>query len=292
MKAKIFRITLIMMYIVGFVMCAYALFVGWDYYTLPFIERPHHEMHQQLKPGGPIGHGLGIAGSMMILLLFLYSARKRTKWLMRYGTMSHWLDIHIWFGIMGPLLITLHTSMKFNGIVSISYFSMLAVAGSGFIGRYIYMQIPRDENGMELSISQIDLTISGMEQLLVESFQVSPDLLELGSKKSGGADNKKTSRLMIIAHSIVADLKLPVQLYLLKKKILRKHNDVPPAVASEIMKLIRRRSIMRRRRNILGVAHSVFHLWHVIHKPFAVVMIVIMIGHIVVALLMGSKWIF
>jgi len=37
-------------------------------------------------------------------------------------------------------------------------------------------------------------------------------------------------------------------------------------------------------------AQSLFHYWHVIHKPFAYTMIVIMFIHIAVAVSLGYTW--
>jgi len=36
----------------------------------------------------------------------------------------------------------------------------------------------------------------------------------------------------------------------------------------------------------------VFHLWHVVHRPFAYVMVVIMFVHIAVTVAFGYRWIF
>ena len=43
---------------------------------------------------------------------------------------------------------------------------------------------------------------------------------------------------------------------------------------------------------MLKTVNQVFHYWHVIHKPFAYVMILIMVVHITVVVAMGCAWIF
>jgi len=97
MKVSLFRICLGVLYLIGLFAVGYFLWSGWEYYSLSLIERPHSESHALLKPGGLLGHGFGIIGSSMIVLLFLYSIRKRRRFGLRYGRMSRWLDIHIWF---------------------------------------------------------------------------------------------------------------------------------------------------------------------------------------------------
>ena len=63
------------------------------------------------------------------------------------GRMKTWLEVHVFCGIVGPVLVTFHTSFKFNGIVSVAYWSMVAVVLSGFVGRYLYVRIPRSIRG-------------------------------------------------------------------------------------------------------------------------------------------------
>ena len=164
------------LYAIGIIIVLAVTVTGLPYYLLPLSQRPHSAMHAQLKPAGLWGHGLGIIGTAMILLLLLYSVRKRGLLGFRFGRLRRWLDIHIFLGIMGPLLITLHTAMKFSGIVSISYFSMLAVALSGVFGRYVYMQIPRDARGHALGLEDVRDRLSAIQRTLVDTYGSLPDI--------------------------------------------------------------------------------------------------------------------
>ena len=278
------------LYSIGLGSVTIAAWYGYDYYQLPIMERPHAELHSILKPGGYIGHGLGIVGSCMILLLFLYSLRKRNKLGLRFGRMNRWLDIHIWFGIIGPLLITLHTAMKFNGIVSISYFSMAAVMLSGFIGRYVYMQIPRDESGLVLSLDQIECRIRETESVLSEKHKLSRTIIRRIGSLSGKADNKRGIAAMVI--SITGDISRPIRSWRLRQSLKKQYPDISQFAIREITQLAKEQSRLTRRKAVMNSMNSFFHLWHVFHKPFAVVMILIMFVHVTVVVLMGYKWIF
>ena len=59
------------------------LAAGADFYRTPILERAHHEGYWQWKAGGSVGHKLGIAGSSMMVLMLLYSVRKRVGALRR-----------------------------------------------------------------------------------------------------------------------------------------------------------------------------------------------------------------
>ena len=68
---------------------------GHAYYLTPVTARFRSPIHPQLKPGGRIGHKLGIAGSGMLVLLLIYSMRKRARWMKNRGPLNLWLQFHI-----------------------------------------------------------------------------------------------------------------------------------------------------------------------------------------------------
>ena len=112
------------------------------------------------------GHSIGIIGFvLMIMTETLYSLRKRSR-RATWGRMSSWLDFHIFTGIVGPYLVLLHTSWKFNGLAGIVTLFTLIIVASGFVGRYIYTTIPRTVDGAELEINQLEKQISGMSQAI------------------------------------------------------------------------------------------------------------------------------
>ena len=89
-----------------------------------------------------------------------YAARKRWRPLARLGPTSKWLEVHIFFGIVGPVLVTLHTSFKFNGLVAVGYWLMMTVWASGFVGRYLYVRIPKSIRGVEMTRHEIEAEIA------------------------------------------------------------------------------------------------------------------------------------
>src|SRR5512138_3846446 len=100
---------------------------GWDYYRTPLSVRAYAPSHRVLRPSGTVGQALGIAGLLMMLVPVAYSIRKKWRPLSRLGSMRAWLDVHIFCGIVGPALITFHSALKFNGLISVAYWSMMAV---------------------------------------------------------------------------------------------------------------------------------------------------------------------
>jgi hypothetical protein len=96
------------------------------------------------------GHSIGIFGfTLMLMTETLYSLRKRSR-SARWGRMSTWLEFHIFTGLVGPYMVLLHSSWKFNGLAGVSMLFTVVIVISGFIGRYIYTRIPRTLDGLEI----------------------------------------------------------------------------------------------------------------------------------------------
>jgi hypothetical protein len=96
------------------------------------------------------GHSIGIVGFVFMLMTeTLYSLRKRSR-RVRWGRMSTWLQVHIFTGLVGPYMVLLHTSWKFNGIAGVTTLLTVIIVISGVIGRYIFTRIPRTMDGLEI----------------------------------------------------------------------------------------------------------------------------------------------
>ncbi|MFQ5823041.1 MAG: hypothetical protein ACE5JB_03200 [bacterium] len=265
---------------------------GYDYYRLPLEDRPHSSLHAFWKPSGVWGHGLGILGSSMMLLLFLYSARKRNLFGLRFGKIRYWLNIHIFLGIMGPIFVTLHTSFKFGGIVAISYYSMIAVMLSGFMGRYLYVQIPRALSGDELSIKEMEEKNKLMSRTLVEKYQLNRQILNQIQAISGVKSGQRLKRFSAIWSIFKNDLFRSFRIRALKKEIYYQKVNLPKQEINNLIEIVKQKSLLLRKMALLSTIQPIFHYWHVFHKPFAFVMIIIMIVHVMVTLLFGYRWIF
>lgn len=289
---KIHKSILFSLYSVSVLVAIAILIKSFSYYSLPLEDRPHSPLHVSMKPGGVWGHGLGILGSTMMMLLFLYSARKRNLFGLRFGKIRYWLNIHIFFGIMGPVFINLHTAFKFGGIVAISYYAMTAVMLSGFIGRYLYVQIPRALSGDELSIKEMEEKNKIMTRLLVEKYQLGHKPLNRIQAISGVVPGHIPRGILAILSIVKNDLIRPFRIRALKKEIYYQKVHLPKQEIDNLIEIVKQKSLLLRKMALLSTIQPMFHYWHVVHKPFAYVMIIIMIIHVAVTLLFGYRWIF
>jgi hypothetical protein len=77
-----------------------------------------------------------------MLLLLIYPLRKRMPSLRGLGSVTGWFRVHMLLGLIGPALILFHCNFKLGSLNSnVALFCMLTVAGSGLIGRYLYARI-------------------------------------------------------------------------------------------------------------------------------------------------------
>lgn len=106
---------------------------------------------REIPPASELfGHGMGIVGFILMLMTeTLYSLRKRSR-TVRWGRMSTWLQMHILMGLVGPYMVLLHTSWKFNGLAGVTTLLTVIIVISGFVGRYIFTRIPRTLDGLEI----------------------------------------------------------------------------------------------------------------------------------------------
>jgi len=281
-------------YILTLVAITFAVFIvltiyGAGYYNTKIAERHFHVQNEILKPTGFIGHGIGIAGSaLMIVGVFGYMARKRFRSLSRIGVLKYWLEFHIFLCTLGPILVLYHTSFKFGGIVAVSFWSMVAVVISGIIGRFIYLQIPRTIQGRELTLS--DLT--GLENDLFTEMQghykVNYEIIvHLNVALSTSDSNKSGNFIFRILNRFRFERKLMKQV-----KSELKTQQLTTKDYRKVIQLFKSKIILNRRIAWLSTMQNFLRYWHVAHLPFALIMLVIMIVHIIVAVLFGYKWIF
>jgi len=283
------RIFLSILVAIVFITLVLLIYRGLPYYKLSLEERVYHSEHNALKPSGTFGHGIGIAGSLfMVVGIASYMARKRYRSLSRLGLLKHWLEFHIFLCTLGPLLILFHTSYKFGGLVAVSFWSMVAVFLSGIIGRFIYIRIPRNIDGHELSLNEIN----GFRINIAETARNNYNLDEVSYNILTNSIKKKVD----LYH------KNPVVSYIKKHlgdqrsvKLVRdvlKRNKLPDAEIKKILALVKDDIRLNRRIEQLDTMQNLFKYWHVAHLPFAFVMLVIMVIHIGVTVLFGYRWIF
>lgn len=277
--------------LIGIAAFVYLGYAGYSYYLTPYEERFFHPLHSILKPSGIIGHGLGIIGSLMMIVgVVLYMVRKRVKSFARVGAIKNWLELHIFLCSLGPVLVLFHTAFKFGGIVALSFWCMVAVVISGVIGRFIYVQIPRSIRGNEYSMEELKMLNQSFSEKLKNEFNMDNSLLAKLEYFASLKVYKSPNLFSIIPLTIkdhLANKKILTEL----KTHLRSENISDKSI-NQIVAICNSKLVLSRKISLLNSVQEMFRYWHIIHLPFAIVMLLIMILHVGIAVAFGYRWIF
>ena len=278
-------------FLVGTIVLVLLAIHGYQYYSTPIEERFFDPSHTSLKPSGTLGHGFGIIGTLMMIVgVAIYMVRKRSRKWFTFGYLKHWLEFHIFLCTVGPILVLYHTSFKFGGIVSVSFWSMVLVVLSGAVGRFIYIQIPRTIQGKEIDINDlVSMRKELSDRMNLEMIFDVRLLNELNFLAS--PDRYKALGLFDTIFFYVKDFfRIRVFFSKLKKNLSTagfsniKRKEIKNKAQAEI--------ILSRRLGMLRTMQNLFRYWHIAHLPFAIAMFVIMIIHVLVTITFGYKWIF
>ena len=291
MNKTVHRIYVGSFFAIGIASTVLLIVYGYQYYTTLMEERFFHSQHSLLNPGGAIGHGIGILGSLMMIIgVAFYMIRKRGRKFQSIGILKYWLEFHIFLCTLGPIFILFHTAFKFGGIVSVSFWCMVAVVLSGVIGRFIYIQIPHSISGQELSMNDLNvITLELDKKLRKEAAVTNSLLLEI----ENAFNPELFLKLAFVSGAVYA-----IKGHLKSRKILKrlrvalKFSGADNHHIREIIETARSKTIISRRIGLLRTMQKIFRYWHIVHLPFAVVMFVIMFIHVAVTIAFGSKWIF
>ena len=277
--------------IVGISVTILLAIYGFDYYSTPLEERFFNSSHDLLKPSGALGHGLGIIGTLMMIVgVSVYMIRKRYRKFFNIGYLKHWLEFHIFLCSVGPVLVLYHTAFKFGGIVSVSFWSMVLVVLSGVVGRFIYLQIPRTIEGQEISINELN-SIKDKFAIKVRSVMSEDSSTLLEFERVSSADRYKSFRLITAVGFFIRDyfdIKRVIRMLKMRMKLL----GIGKSEKYELIKAAKSEIIIARRIALLRTSQKLFHWWHIFHLPFAITMFVIMVIHVAVTIIFGYKWIF
>jgi hypothetical protein len=197
------------------------------------------------------GHGLGVLGFVLMLMTeTLYSLRKRTR-LARWGQMSHWLEFHIFTGLVGPFMVLLHPGWQFRGLAGVLSLLTVLIVISGVVGRYIYTAVPRTADGIEIDLAVLENQAAQLEAELLASEH---DQETRPSAKGGLAS--------ILASLGLATRNSAQQKSLHLRELQRERNRLT--------------SIIRNRRS----ARRLLALWHTVHIPLGLTLFLVAFVHI------------
>jgi hypothetical protein len=232
----------------------------------------------------------GAAGFAMFVFLWLYPLRKRFRWLAWTGQLGKWLNVHILAGLWIPLVVAVHAAWRFDGLIGLGYWAMVIVVLSGFIGRYLYVRIPRDRTGLELSLEEV----SAERRALLSRIGANLGLDVAEVEKALEVDPKPYEGLTMM-QSLVRMVKDDATRSQAMRKLHRQWRAGRPGMRpierktfQATMELAKREMKLSQQMRMLDATRHVFGFWHVAHRPVAITALLAIVIHVIVAFTVGG----
>jgi len=242
-----------------FLLIAYLLIKGW-------VNREN----SYLTAESGIGYNIGIIGASMMLILLLYPVRKHVRFMRNWGPIKYWFQIHMMLGVTGPLFILYHSNFGLGSTNSnVALISMLIVSGSGLLGRIFYTKIHDGLYGRKVELNELREILTDIKSHFTENekFENSLNMYEI--------------RLLKDRHLLVAFLMMPVfRIYSsVVRHNIRQNIKAVSENADHLNDLNRYFNVMLRVSDFV-VYEKLFSLWHLLHIPLFIMLIISGIVHV------------
>ncbi|HMD74718.1 MAG TPA: hypothetical protein VKG05_12720 [Steroidobacteraceae bacterium] len=255
----------------------------WGYYA---------HLERYISPQRGLGYWLGIVGGSMMVLLLMYSARKRAAWLKWLGSIPAWFEIHMTLGIVGPILVLFHSNFKLGATNSnVALVCMLVVAGSGVIGRYIYTRLHARMDDHEVTLGQLKAV---GERLRTQAASISflPSMLDAIDRIERRWIDPPKGPAERLLHLLSGGPRLVVARWLVRyeinrtvKRTVRGDSALSARHVQRIGEAARsyaaRRLEAGRRMAEYRLYAQLFSLWHVLHIPLFFMLLIAGVTHVI-----------
>ena len=248
--------------------------------------------YSNLSPETGLGYYLGIVGGTLMLLLLLYPLRKKVRFLHSFGLVKYWFKMHMLFGVLGPVAILYHANFGLGSVNSnIAMFSMIIVASSGLVGRYLYAKIHHGLYGRKANLQELRDSLMISKGQLGKHFTLSKQaalLIKNAEKRT------LRKRNIIIATLLWPLINFNTGLTKFRLKRIFKR-DFANSISNnkkdkKVVKTLSNQASMEINAyldglyNIFGfkIFESLFSLWHILHLPLFFMLVVTGILHVVV----------
>lgn len=245
-----------------------------------------------LTPKSGPGYALGVGGAVTMLLLGSYSAAKRLRFLRRWSPLSHWFRVHMILGVLGPVQILFHCNFRFGALNSdVALVSMLVVAASGVVGRYIYTRISHGLYGARATFeelhAQLDISAHNLGERLPPASRAAQRLAAFATRARAPRRSIGGRLFRLVA--------LPLGAIWVRRRVLRDlRADLESEAARDGWDAHTRRANEKATRKMIGAYivalvkevqfsayERLFSLWHALHIPLFIMLVLTGVMHVV-----------
>ena len=246
---------------------------------------------RDLTPEEGLGYVLGYCAVAFMLLLLIFPLRKRLRFLRFLGPTRDWLRNHMILGITAPIVGLYHCNFTLGSVNSrMALYSALAVAGSGIVGRFIYGKISRGLSGHRASLKELVARIRSTLPEDAKTLTFAPELVRKVTEFDRSVLSPPTSLLDCFKLPVRLAYRTRIEQWRLNRFARRKilvESIYSPRVERNRRKLEKAisryiASHLRQVRRVAGYTayQRLFSLWHKVHVPFFVLLVITVSAHI------------
>jgi hypothetical protein len=143
-----------------------------------------------------------------------------------------------------------------------------------------------------MGLEEVRDRLADLQKAMVESYGAAPAAVEEVRRFASAGTAATGSKIRGIFVSLKRDITLNRRARRLKRRLTHEDKTVPRETVDKVIQLAKEASLLQRRLVFLDSMSELLHHWHVFHKPFAYVMLFIMVLHVGVTVAFGYTWIF
>lgn len=264
----------------GFALAAAALYVGWRY----------RDQHLISAESG-LGYALGIVSVACMMTLLIYPLRKRLRFLGFLGSIRNWFRTHQQLGVLAPIAALYHCNFELGSLNSrIALYCALIVAGSGLIGRFLYRRLNRSVSGRRTDLKQVRAALAAEQFPRNRALTFLPLMRQRVHRFDQGVIDAGTglwsSLRMSLGLARQARRERKVLMHFCESQ-LAKESQGDQLIGAHQRRLAKSMDRylaghMRRLRLLatLQAYERLFALWHIVHLPFFVLLLISVVVHV------------
>ncbi|MGN6108016.1 MAG: 4Fe-4S dicluster domain-containing protein [Kofleriaceae bacterium] len=221
------------------------------------------------RPGDDLSTYSGLLGTALMIIAAIYPIFRRIKVFRWLASNTMWFDFHLRAGTVGPMFVALHSVLRLDSWVSAAFWSMVITVISGFLGRYLYTQVPELSSGVELEELDHERAFQQARPVLpVAMAEIDRELAEQRAKAQRVAMSPSVARALWWL--LFQDIGRIPRTIARRGRLRQLGAD--RAARKDLARRAARMIVIARRQVVAPKAQLLLHSWKKVHVPFTVIL--------------------
>ncbi|HEU0037316.1 MAG TPA: 4Fe-4S dicluster domain-containing protein [Kofleriaceae bacterium] len=222
----------------------------------------------------------GLVGTGLMIIAAIYPIFRRIGVFRWIASNTMWFDFHLMAGTVGPMFIALHSAIRLDSWVSAAFWSMVIVVVSGFLGRYLYTQVPELSSGVELEELDHERAFQRARPVLpVPMAEIDRELAEQRAKAHRVA--MSPSVLRALWWLLFQDVGRIPRTWARRGRLAQL--GVDRRTRNDLARRAARMIVIARRQVVAPKAQLLLHSWKKVHVPFTIILAGFSAAHIFIS---------